>query len=222
MEYVRYACGPITSVFKFAQKNKIKKVLVQRGGGWRRWEGVRVCVSLLYSAPCGSAREFCGALACGADVHAREQQIPGRMRSPLFWLKMPSVSKTAANASPQTEKPSHYTWVEPPPRSARDRGAGTERRCSSRAAARSHPPRSSTLVRALTTWSFSLALWQPPVTRRAHTARWTAAARRPASPRRAATRYRKRVFTELRVCCGRCAVHPPLFPLLLLLQLLPH
>lgn len=42
-----------------------------------------------------------------------EQQIRRRMRTGLFWLKMPSVSKTAANASPQTEKPTHYTWVEP-------------------------------------------------------------------------------------------------------------
>ncbi|XP_067332538.1 putative E3 ubiquitin-protein ligase UNKL isoform X4 [Channa argus] len=34
-----------------------------------------------------------------------------RMRNSLFLLKMPSVSKTAANASPQTEKPTHYTYL---------------------------------------------------------------------------------------------------------------
>lgn len=61
-------------------------------------------------SPRAVAFGVCSALACRRTcIHGSNRSE--RMRNSLFWLKMPSVSKTAANASPQTEKPTHYTWV---------------------------------------------------------------------------------------------------------------
>lgn len=81
---------------------------------------------------------------------------PQRMRSGLFWLKMPSVSKTAANASPQTEKPTHYTWVRRCPRPADS--PASENLIFDRSYASLHVPHSYSAVRVENMELF-LALW---------------------------------------------------------------